>query len=101
MVTSYEQLEEPAGPLDVDESWAWARSHSTNGKLKADVVALEALLDSETRKFILDDVKTLKVEIGAETLLLASQRFNDLSKKTQALWNQQKGLMLAHKTLNA
>jgi hypothetical protein len=87
--------------INVDDSWAWARSPSTNGKLNADIASLEALLDSETRKFILDDVKTLKVEIGAETLLLASQRFNDLRKKTQLLLNQQKGLMLAHKTLNA
>jgi hypothetical protein len=87
--------------INVDEAWAWARSASTNGKLKADIASLEAHLDSETRKFILDDVKTLKVEIGAETLLLASQRFNDLRKQTQALWNQQKGLMIAHKTLQA
>jgi hypothetical protein len=81
-----------------DGKWMWARTNSAVGQLVEAKSACEKLLDDgDIRRFVFEEFKTLRIELGADTLLLMIERFNMLKPKVDHMDAVIKKLLDAHK----
>jgi hypothetical protein len=86
--------------IQVDSKWEWARTSSAVGQLQAARASCEkALDDGDIRRFVLEEFKNIKIEVGADTLLVLTERFNKLKPKVDNMEMIIEKLLGAHKSL--
>ena len=86
--------------IQVDPKWTWARTSSVVGQLQDAKASCEKLLDDgDLRRFVFEELKNLKIELGADTLLLLTERFNMMKPKVDNMEMVIKKLLDAHKSL--
>jgi hypothetical protein len=86
--------------IQVDPKWMWARTSSVVGQLQAAKASCEkALDDGDIRRFVFEEFKNIKIEVGADTLLVLTERFNMMKPKVDNMEMVIKKLLDAHKSL--
>ena len=86
--------------IQVDPKWTWARTSSVVGQLQDAKASCEKLLDDgDLRRFVFEEFKNIKIEVGADTLLLLAERFNVMKPKVEHMEMVIKKLLGARKSL--
>jgi hypothetical protein len=86
--------------IQVDSKWMWARTSSAVGQLQDAKASCEKALDEGgIRRFVFEEFKDIKIEVGADTLLILTDRFNKMKPKVDHMEMVIKKLLEAHKSL--
>jgi hypothetical protein len=86
--------------IQVDSKWMWARTSSAVGQLQDAKASCEKALDEGgIRRFVFEEFKDIKIEVGADTLLILTDRFNMMKPKVDHMEMVIKKLLDAHKSL--
>ena len=93
------QAENVASQIDSSPDWAWARTQESVGALRALILQLKEQKTPAVSQFILEDLKDLRREIGAETLLAMANEFNALRPALEAIDEKQSALRRGHKSM--
>jgi hypothetical protein len=95
------KAEQVVHSINKDANWCWARSEQSLGQLEQMMSTICDKMTPLVNRFVLEDIKQLKHEIGNDTLLLAAAEFNGLSALLAKIDKKQSSLVKAHKVMNA
>lgn len=87
--------------IDASSEWGWARTPESLGALREMTLKLKGQIseDPEMSKFILEDIKDLRRDIGADALLAMASEFNKLKPILETIDAKQQSLVQGHKSL--
>jgi hypothetical protein len=85
--------------IEHQAAWKWARTEESLGQLKRALASAEDFLDEDLQRFILEDGKDLKNNLGADTLLKTAVRFLSLDGKLDTIQAKKAKLLASHKIL--
>ena len=89
--------------IETSSEWAWARTAQSVGILRNMVNKVKASIgeNPSMNRFILEDIKDLKRDVGAEALLGMATDFNKIKQPLDDIDSKQASLVAGHKTLKA
>lgn len=94
------RAENIAALIDAASEWAWARTKEGVGTLRQLLLDLHSKKSTAVNRFLLEDIKTLKKEVGAETLLVMALEFINLKSILESIDMKQSALQQAHKSMS-
>ena len=84
---------------DTMAPWAWARTQDSVGRLRELVGAVKKQVTPGVSRFVMEEIRTLKTELGEETLLATAKLFNSLKPDLETLSDKVSSVIKAHHTL--
>ena len=86
--------------IDTMAPWAWARTQDSVGRLRELVGAVKnQVLPPGVSRFVMEEIRTLKTELGEETLLATAKLLNSLKPDLETLSDKVSSVIKAHHTL--
>jgi len=93
------RAENIVGLIDTCSDWAWARTQDAVGTLRDLIMQMKAKRSTAVNRFILEDIKVLRREIGGDYLLAMANEFIALKPSLEAIDAKQIALLSAHKSM--
>ena len=82
--------------IDTMAPWAWARTQDSVGRLRELVGAVKTQVTPGVSRFVMEEIRTLKTELGEETLLATAKLLNSLKPDLETLGDKVSSVIKAH-----
>ena len=94
------RAENLVGQIDASATWAWARTPDSVGSLRTFISQIKDKVTPSVARFVMEEIKMLETELGAETLLMTAKAFNSMKSDIVLLSDKVTSLIKAHNALN-